>query len=123
VYLLVWIINCTICTVHASQLIYYNEPQTKRRSMGWHHSNSPRKKKFNSTPSAKKVMATVLGERGRGAAEVVTFVELFHLVKPFNSDRYIQTLKTCRSVSSEFDLIKTSQKSFFNMKSHEHTQV
>jgi hypothetical protein len=114
--LLVWIINCTICTVHTSQWIYYNEPQTKRRSMEWHHSNSPWKK-FNSAPSAEEVMAIVFW--GEGAAEMVIFVELFYLVKPFNSDRYIQTLKTCRGVSSKFDLIKMSQKSF-NMTTHGH---
>jgi hypothetical protein len=43
--------------------------------MEWHHLNSPRKKRFNSTPSAEKVMATVW--LGWGAAEVVIFVELF----------------------------------------------
>jgi len=59
--------------------------------MEWHHSNSPRNNKFN---SLKQGNLWPLFFLGGGAAEVVIFVELFHLVKPFNADRYIQILQT-----------------------------
>jgi hypothetical protein len=40
--------------------IHHFEPETKRQPMGWHHPTPPRGKKFKVTPSAGKVMATVL---------------------------------------------------------------
>jgi histone-lysine N-methyltransferase SETMAR len=39
--------------------IHHFEPETKRQSMEWHHTTSPRKKKFKGIPSARKIMATV----------------------------------------------------------------
>jgi hypothetical protein len=39
--------------------IHHFKPKTKRQSMEWHHTTSPWKKKFNSIPSASKIMATV----------------------------------------------------------------
>jgi histone-lysine N-methyltransferase SETMAR len=38
---------------------HHYEPETKRQSMEWHHPQSPRKKKFKTTPSAGRVMITV----------------------------------------------------------------
>jgi len=35
------------------------ELETKRQSMEWHHPQSPRKKKFKTTPSARKVTFTI----------------------------------------------------------------
>jgi len=38
---------------------HHYEPEMKRQSMEWHHPQSPKKKKFKTTPSAGKVMITV----------------------------------------------------------------
>jgi len=38
---------------------HHYEPEKKRQSMEWHHPQSPRKKKFKTTPSAGKLMITV----------------------------------------------------------------
>jgi hypothetical protein len=35
------------------------ELETKRQSMEWHHPQSPRKKKFKTTPSTRKVTFTI----------------------------------------------------------------
>jgi hypothetical protein len=40
-----------------------HEPESKRQSMEWRHPDSPRKKKFKTQPSARKVMCTVFWER------------------------------------------------------------
>jgi Transposase. len=39
--------------------VYFFEPESKRKSMEWHHTTSPRKKKFKTVRSAGKVMASV----------------------------------------------------------------
>ena len=38
---------------------HHYEPEMKRQSLEWHHTQSPRKKKFKTTPSAGKLMFTV----------------------------------------------------------------
>jgi len=38
---------------------HHYEPEMKRQSTEWHHTQSPRKKKFKTTPSARKVTITV----------------------------------------------------------------
>jgi hypothetical protein len=39
-------------------LIRHLEPETKWQSMEWHHTTSPRKKKFKAVPSTGKIMVT-----------------------------------------------------------------
>jgi hypothetical protein len=39
--------------------VHYYEPGSKRQSMEWRHTFSPAKKKFKSTPSARKLMLTM----------------------------------------------------------------
>ena len=39
--------------------VYYYEPETKQQSMEWHHSDSPRPKKFRGERSTNKLLATV----------------------------------------------------------------
>ena len=38
---------------------HHYELETKRQSMEWHHPQSPRKKKFKTTPSAGQVTFTI----------------------------------------------------------------
>ena len=39
--------------------VHFFEPESKRQSMEWHHTTSPTRKKFKSSPSVGKVMASV----------------------------------------------------------------
>jgi hypothetical protein len=43
----------------AENWAHHYEPEMKRQSLEWHHTQSPRKKKFKTTPSAGKLMFTV----------------------------------------------------------------
>jgi hypothetical protein len=45
---------------NSAGIVYEGLPETKRQSMEWRHSTSP-KKKPKTVPSAGKVMATVFG--------------------------------------------------------------
>jgi histone-lysine N-methyltransferase SETMAR len=40
--------------------VHYHKPETKKASNEWHHTSSPKMKKFRSRPSAGKVMLTLL---------------------------------------------------------------
>jgi histone-lysine N-methyltransferase SETMAR len=64
--------------------IHHFEPEMKRQSMEWHHTTSPRKKKFKAIPSASKIMATVFWDsEGTCCPEE----------KKINSNVYVETLK------------------------------
>jgi len=41
--------------------VLYHQPETKKVSKEWHHTSSPKPKKFRPQPSAGKVMPTLLG--------------------------------------------------------------
>jgi len=72
---------------------YHYEPETKRQSVEWHHPQSPRKKKFKTTPSAGKVMITVFRD-----IDVVILVDVMARGETVNLDVYIkplQKLKQC----------------------------
>jgi hypothetical protein len=69
--------------------IYHFEPETKRQSMEWHHTSSPRKKKFKAIPSARKIMATVFWDY-EGA---ILIDVLLSRRQTINSDVYVETLK------------------------------
>jgi hypothetical protein len=64
------------------------ELETKRQSVEWHHPQSPRKKKFKTTPSAGKVMITVLW-----GIDGVILVDVMARSETINSDAYIKTLQ------------------------------
>ena len=67
--------------------------ETKRQSMEWHHPQSPRKRKFKTTPSAGKIMITVFWD-----TDGVILVEVKARGETINSDAYIKTpqkLKKC----------------------------
>ena len=66
----------------------HHEPETKRQSMEWHHPQSPRKKKFKTTPSAGKVMITVFWD-----VDGVILVNVMARGETINSDTYIKTLQ------------------------------
>lgn len=68
--------------------LHHFEPETKRQSMEWHHTNSPRKKKFKSAPSAGKVMASVFWD-----SEGVLLVDIMERGTTINSTAYVNTLK------------------------------
>jgi histone-lysine N-methyltransferase SETMAR len=65
---------------------HHYEPETKRQSMEWHHPQSPRKRKFKTTPSAGKVMITLFWD-----IDDVILVDVMARGKTINSDAYIKT--------------------------------
>lgn len=63
-------------------------------------------------------MATILlGCRGGILIDIIPHGQII------NSDLYIQNLKSCKSISGEFNLTKMLLKSSFNVTMHNHTQV
>lgn len=67
-------------------------PETKRQSMEWHHSNSPKKpKKAKQILSTRKVMATVFWDR-----KGVLLVDYMHRGETINAAAYCQTLRRLR---------------------------
>lgn len=72
--------------------VHHYEPESKRRSMEWRHSYSPRKKKFKSQPSAGKVMATVFWDY-----QGVILVDFMPKGTTINSDAYIATLNKLKN--------------------------
>lgn len=87
--------------------VHHYEPESKRRSMEWRHSDSPRKKKFKSQASAGKVMATVFWDQ-----EGVILVDFMPKGTTINSEAYILTLtklkirlRRCRPHLSESNVL------------------
>ena len=72
--------------------VHFFEPESKRQSMEWHHTTSPRKKKFKTVRSAGKVMATVFWD-----AEGVIMVDFLEQGCTINSVQYVTTLKKTSS--------------------------
>jgi histone-lysine N-methyltransferase SETMAR len=68
--------------------IHHFEPETKRQAMEWHHTTSPRKKKFKAIPSANKIMATVFWDY-----EGVILIDVLLRGQTINSDVYVEALK------------------------------
>jgi histone-lysine N-methyltransferase SETMAR len=64
------------------------ELETKRQSVEWHHPQSPRKKKFKTTPFARKVMITVFWD-----IDGTILVDVMARGETINSDAYIKTLQ------------------------------
>jgi hypothetical protein len=60
--------------------------------MEWHHPQSPRKKKFKTTPSAGKVMVTVFWD-----TDGVILVDVMARGETINSDAYIKTLQNLKT--------------------------
>jgi hypothetical protein len=86
--------------------IYQFEPETKRQSMEWHHTTSPRKKKVKAVPSAGKIMATVFED-----CEGVILIDVLPSGQTINSDVYVETLKLkkrFRRVRSHKDVTKSA---------------
>jgi hypothetical protein len=72
---------------------HHYEPETKRQSIEWHHSQSQRKRKFKTTPSTRKVMITVFWGSDR-----VILVDVMARGETINPDANVKTfqkLKTC----------------------------
>jgi len=67
---------------------HHYEPEMKRQSMEWHHPQSPRKKKFKTTPSAGKHMITVFWD-----IDGAILVDVMARGETINSDAYIKTLQ------------------------------
>lgn len=67
---------------------YLYDPETKNQSMEWHHTSSPRPKKFKSQRSAQKVMVTVFWD-DKG----VILLDFLERGRTVTSERYIETLK------------------------------
>ena len=71
---------------------HHFEPESKRVSMEWRHSTSPRSKKFKSQQSAGKVIVTVFWDSGG-----VILVDFMSKGATINSDVYIDTLKKLKA--------------------------
>ena len=56
--------------------------------MEWHHTTSPRKKKFKAVPSAGKILATVFSD-----CEGVILIDVLPSGQTIKSDVYVETLK------------------------------
>jgi hypothetical protein len=63
-------------------------PETRRNSMMWKYPSSPTTKKFKTTTSVRKVMATVFWDK-----KGLLLVDFIHKNETINADRYIQTLQ------------------------------
>jgi histone-lysine N-methyltransferase SETMAR len=68
--------------------LHHFDPETKRQSMEWHHTTSPRKKKFKVVASAGKVMATVFWDM-----HGVILVDIMPTGATINSESYVRTLQ------------------------------
>ena len=68
--------------------VHHFEPETKRQSMEWHRTTSPKKKKFKAIPSAGKVMATVFWD-----SEGVILFDVLPHGATINSEVYCATLR------------------------------
>jgi hypothetical protein len=66
--------------------IHHFEPETKRQSMEWHHTTSPRKKKFKTIPSASKIMVTIFCD-----PEGLILIDLLSRGQTINSGVYVET--------------------------------
>ena len=70
---------------------FHFTPETKQQSREWRHSSSPKPRKFKTTQSAGKVMATVFWDR-----KGVLVVDFMAHGTTINADRYCETLKKLR---------------------------
>jgi histone-lysine N-methyltransferase SETMAR len=89
--------------------IHHFETETKRQSMEWHHTNSPRKRKFKAIPSASKIMATVFWD-----CEVVILIDVLPRGQTINSDVYVETLKKLKKHFRKFRPHKDVTKMFLH---------
>ena len=67
---------------------HHYEPEIKRQSMEWHRPQSPRKKKFKTTPSDGKLMITVFWD-----IDGAILVDVMAKGETINLDTYIKTLQ------------------------------
>jgi len=70
---------------------HHYTPETKEQSKQWRHTTSPKPKKFKTTLSAGKVMATVFWDR-----KGVLLVDFLPKGETINSERYCETLTKLR---------------------------
>jgi histone-lysine N-methyltransferase SETMAR len=71
--------------------VHHVTPETKQASMTWKHPSSPPSKKFKTTQSAKKIMATVFWDH-----KGVRLVDFLTQGDTVNADRYCDTLSRLR---------------------------
>ena len=83
---------------------------TKRQSVEWHHPQSPRKKKFKTTPSARKVMITVFWD-----TDGVILVDVMARGETVNLNACIKTLQNWNSVTGECSLTGIQDTCWFSM--------
>jgi hypothetical protein len=68
--------------------VHHITPETKWNSMMWKYPSSPTTKKFKTTTSVRKVMATVFWDK-----KGLLLVDFIHKNETINADRHIQTLQ------------------------------
>ncbi|GFG35226.1 hypothetical protein Cfor_01327 [Coptotermes formosanus] len=68
--------------------VYHYDLELRSQSLGYHHSTSPRKKKFRTQPSAGSCMLTVFWDY-----RCLTWQEYMIKGKKINSMNYVKTLK------------------------------
>lgn len=71
--------------------IYHYDPESKRQSMEWHHPTSPPPKKFKSSRSVKKIMATVFWD-----AEGIIHIDYLETQKTITGAYYADLLRQLR---------------------------
>lgn len=76
--------------------VHHFDPETKSQSMQWKHVTSPTPKKFKSTPSSGKVMASVFWD-----AEGVIMIDYLQKGKTINGQYYADELRQLREKIKE----------------------
>ena len=76
--------------------VYHYDPESKRQSMEWHHPTSPPPKKFKSSRSVKKVMATVFWD-----AKGIIHVDYLETQKTITGAYYADLLHRLRASIKE----------------------
>jgi hypothetical protein len=71
--------------------VFHHTPETKQQSMQWRHTHSPSAKKFRTSMSTSKIMATVFGDR-KGPL----LVDSLPQGDTINAAAYCKTLKSLR---------------------------
>jgi histone-lysine N-methyltransferase SETMAR len=71
--------------------IAYTNIESKRQSMQWRHSSSPKSKKFKQASSVRKIMATILWDR-----KGILLIDFLERGLTVNADAYCETVRKHR---------------------------
>ena len=83
-------IHRQLCEVYGPW-IFYTNMESKRQSMQWRHSSSPKAKKFKQASSVRKIMATVFWDR-----KGILLIDFLERRLTINADAYCDTVRKLR---------------------------